>query len=65
MSAEKELLLENTVQIPLHDTTWNLDQKEGKYINHLKSTHTEALAEPLVEVPDDLQRNIAVTSVTQ
>ena len=63
MSAEKELLLGNSMQIPLHDTTWNLDQQEGEYINHLKSTHTEALAEPLVEVPDDLQRNIAVTSV--
>jgi len=49
--------------VPLHETTWNLDLDEGNYINHLKETHTEALAEPLVDVPDDLQRNIAVTSV--
>ena len=50
-------------QIPLHETTWNLDHREGDYINHLKSTHTEALAEPIVEVPEDLKSNIAVTSV--
>ena len=54
---------ESSMIIPLHDTTWGLDQQEGEYINHLKSTHLEALAEPIVEVPDDLQRNIAVTSV--
>lgn len=50
-------------QIPLHETTWNLDHREGDYINHLKSTHTEALAEPIVEVPENLKNNIAVTSV--
>ena len=50
-------------QIPLYETTWNLDHREGDYINHLKSTHTEALAEPIVEVPEDLKNNIAVTSV--
>ena len=32
--------------VPLHETTWNLDLDEGNYINHLKETHTEALAEP-------------------
>ena len=50
-------------QIPLYETTWNLDHREGDYINHLISTHTEALAEPIVEVPEDLKNNIAVTSV--
>ena len=50
-------------QIPLYETTWNLDHREGDYINHLKSTHTKALAEPIVEVPEDLKNNIAVTSV--
>ena len=49
--------------IPLHDTTWDLDRKEGSYVNELKATHTEPLSEPLLEVPDDLGRNIAVTSV--
>jgi len=49
--------------IPLHDTTWDLDREEGSYVNELKASHTEPLAEPLVEVPDDLDRNVAVTSV--
>jgi len=47
----------------LYNTTWELDRTEGDYINHLKETHTEALAEPLIEVPDDLERNVAVTSI--
>jgi NADH-quinone oxidoreductase subunit B len=51
------------LEIPLHDKTWDLDRKEGSYVNELKTTHTEPLSEPLVEVPDDLGRNVAVTSV--
>ena len=58
-----ETIEESSGLIPLHDTTWGLDQQEGEYVNHLKSTHLEALTEPIIEVPDDLQRNIAVTSV--
>ena len=50
-------------ELSLHNTTWELDRTEGDYINRLKETHTEALAEPLIEVPDDLQRNVAVTSI--
>tara|TARA_Y100000815_G_scaffold208235_1_gene192388 strand:- start:44 stop:661 length:618 start_codon:yes stop_codon:yes gene_type:complete len=50
-------------ELLLHTTTWELDRTEGDYINRLKETHTEALAEPLIEVPDDLQRNVAVTSI--
>ena len=49
--------------IPLYQTTWDVDHDEGSQINELKSTNTEPLAEPLVEVPDDLQRNLAVTSI--
>jgi NADH-quinone oxidoreductase subunit B len=53
----------NQSDLLLYNTTWELDRTEGDYINHLKETHTEALAEPLVEVPDDLERNVAVTSI--
>ncbi len=60
---EQALNEDSLLEIPLHDTTWELDLREGEYVNHLKSTHTESLAEPIIEVPDDLQRNIAVTSV--
>ena len=49
--------------IPLRATTWELDRVEGKYVNELKATSTQPLAEPILEVPDDLQRNFFVTSV--
>ena len=61
MNSEHIELPGNT--IPLHSTTLELDREEGAYINHLKANNVSPLAEPLVEVPDDLQRNLAVTSV--
>ncbi len=61
MNSEHIELPGNT--IPLHTTTLELDREEGSYINHLKANNVEPLAEPLLEVPDDLQRNLAVTSV--
>ena len=61
MNSEHIELPGNT--IPLHSTTLELDREEGAYINHLKTNNVEPLREPLVEVPDDLQRNLAVTSV--
>ena len=54
---------ESRLSIPLHDTTWDVDIEEGSVINHIKSTHQEALAEPIIEAPDDLNRNVAVTSI--
>ena len=50
-------------RIPLYGSTWELDAAEGETINQLKATHTEALVDPVIEVHDDLQRNLAVTSV--
>ena len=50
-------------QVPIHATTWELDQAEGQYINTLKATRTEPLPVPLLEVPDDLQRNLFLTSI--
>lgn len=61
MNSEHIELPGNT--IPLHSTTLELDREEGAYINHLKANNVVPLTEPLVEVPDDLQRNLAVTSV--
>ena len=64
LNLDNEIIVPDaSLQIPLHDTTWDLDRNEGDYINHLKSTHLTPLAEPLLEVPDDLQKNVAVTSV--
>ena len=62
-------MTENSIQesqdltIPLFQQTWDVDRDEGDVINHIKATHTSMLTEPVIEVPDDLERNIAVTSV--
>ncbi len=48
---------------PLCQTTWEMDRQEGKTINDLKATHIDPLSEPLIEVPEGLKGNIAVTSV--
>ena len=51
------------LQIPLYQKTWDLDRQEGEDVNHLIATHTQAITEPIIEVPDDLQRNLAITTV--
>ena len=62
-------MTDNTVQesqgltIPLFQQTWDVDREEGGVINHFKATHTSMLREPVIDVPDDLERNVAVTSV--
>ena len=48
---------------PLHTRTWGLDLEEGSTVQHLKDSSTVPLAEPLIEVPEDLQSNLLVTSV--
>ncbi len=48
---------------PLHDTTWEFDRDEGSAINLMKSTHTEQVTEPIIEVPEELNRNVLVSSV--
>ena len=48
---------------PLHDRTWDLDREEGRIVQHLVDTSTEPLAEPLIEVPEDLKGNLVVTSL--
>ena len=60
---QDENLISHSPDLLLHQTTWELDRDEGEYVNHLKSTHTEALAEPLIEVPEEFDRNVAITSV--
>ena len=48
---------------PLHDRTWDLDREEGRTVQHLVGTSTEPLAEPLIDVPEDLKGNLVVTSL--
>lgn len=60
---QDERLQHHGDSIPLYSTTLEMDREEGAYINHLKANNVEPLAEPIVEVPADLQRNLAVTSI--
>ena len=47
----------------LQSRTWELDRNEGRTVQELKDNSPEPLAEPLIEVPDDLKGNLMVTSV--
>lgn len=58
-----ERLEQHSNSIPLYSTSLEMDREEGAYINYLKANNVEPLAEPIIEVPDDLQRNLAVTSI--
>ena len=49
--------------IPLFANTLDLDRQEGEAVNLMKATHTAALPEPVIDIPDDLKRNLAVTSL--
>ena len=63
---ELELPHNHDGRLALHQSTWELDRAEGEYVNHLKAANIEPLPEPLgpiIEVPDEFDRNIAVTSV--
>ncbi len=48
---------------PLQSRTWDLDRYEGSLVQDLKDASIEPLAEPIIEVPDDLKNNLMVTSV--
>ena len=52
-----------SANIPLFANTWELDRDEGRAINEMKATHTVALPEPVIEIPDDLKRSLTVTSL--
>ena len=53
----------SNIRLPLYSTTLDLDLAEGDYINKIKATHTKPMSDPLIEVPDDLKRNLFVTSL--
>ena len=48
---------------PLNSRTWEIDREEGRTVQGLKDSSIEPLAEPFIQVPDDLQENLVVTSV--
>lgn len=47
----------------LQSRTWDLDRNEGRVVQELKDNSPEPLAEPLIEVPDDVKGNLMVTSI--
>ena len=48
---------------PLNSRTWEIDREEGRTVQGLKDASIEPLVEPFIQVPDDLQGNLVVTSV--
>ena len=48
---------------PLKNRTWEIDREEGRTIQGLKDASIEPRTEPFIQVPDDLQGNLVVTSV--
>ena len=47
----------------LQSRTWELDWNEGRVVQELKDNSPEPLAEPIIEVPEDLKSNLMVTSI--
>ena len=47
----------------LHSQTLHLDQKEGAYVNELKSSRTLPINAPFLEVPEGLDGNVVVSSI--
>ena len=62
-SSEEFNILKYDVLSPLYEQTDLIDQEEGSEVNKLIKNNTKPLAEPILEVPDDLDRNLMVTSV--
>ena len=52
-----------TVGGPLHSRTWEIDRSEGQTVNELIAASQTPIEVPAIEVPEDLQRNLMVTSV--
>lgn len=48
---------------PLHNRTWEIDRSEGQLVNELIAASQTPIEVPAIEVPDDLKRNLMVTSV--
>lgn len=48
---------------PLHNRTWEIDRSEGQLVNETIAASQSPIEVPSIEVPDDLQRNLMITSV--
>ena len=48
---------------PLHERTWDIDRSEGQTVEDLISVSADQIQSPSIDVPEDLQGNLVVTSV--
>ncbi len=48
---------------PLHDRTWGLDREEGQTVADLMAVSAEPMRAPVIELPEELQGNLVVTSI--
>ena len=48
---------------PLHDRTWDIDRSDGQLVSDLIDVSYDQIQSPSIEVPEDLQGNLVVTSV--
>ena len=48
---------------PLHDRTWGIDREEGQTVADLIAVSAEPMRAPVIEVPEDLQGNLVVSSI--
>ncbi len=48
---------------PLHDRTWGIDREEGQTVADLIAVSAEPMRAALIDVPEDLQGNLVVTSI--
>ena len=48
---------------PLHDRTWDIDRSEGQLVRDLIDVSADQILSSSIEVPEDLQGNLVVTSV--
>jgi len=56
-------ILDSSERGILESMTTDMDLNEGDAVNSMKSTHLEPFPDPVLEVPDDLKRNIVVSSI--
>ncbi|PKB64777.1 MAG: hypothetical protein BZY82_10360 [SAR202 cluster bacterium Io17-Chloro-G3] len=54
---------DNRLTLPLYKTTYDLDYDEGVEVGELKASSLEAYPGTSIDVPDDIDRNVLLTSV--
>ena len=60
---DQEITKSNEGNIPLYQTTWDLDRQEGSKVNDIKRTHTEPFHDVDEIIPANVKDNIIVTSI--